>query len=277
MVLQQGDAKALVRMDLDERRISVVVSGSKTARLELLGVIQSDFRTIHRDIKGLGEREELEVEDQRGIYVDVRTLKADERARTPSSASTPTGTVRLDATSELNRLSEPGARDERTRRARVFISYTSVNARLKDELLIRLKPLKETHGLLDSWDDRCIPPGGDWDGEVRRELEEADVILLLVSARFLASDYIRGVEIKCAVERARGRHCTVVPIILEKADWTSEAFGWCNALPRKGKPIQTFNPRNDGWYEVGQGLRELLEEFNLRRDDTHHAADRAAR
>jgi internalin A len=158
VVLHQGDAQALVRMDLEERRIDIVVSGEREARLELLGVVQADFRTIHRDIKGLGEREELEVEGQAGIYVDVRTLRADERTRRPSSASTPDGTVPLDATVQLNRLSEPAARDESVRRARVFISYTSANARLKDELLIRLKPLKETHGLLDTWDDRCIPP-----------------------------------------------------------------------------------------------------------------------
>lgn len=258
VVLAQGDAVALVKVDSEERRITIVVRGSREARLELLGVIQADFRTIHGDIKGLDEKEELEVEGQPGIYVDVRTLKADERRKKPSSAATPEGTVSLNPTEQLNRLSEPPAREERTNRPRVFISYCSKDARLKDELLIRLKPLKETHGLLDIWHDRCIPPGGDWDGEIRRELEVADVVLLLVSAKFMASDYIRDVEIKHAVARARSGSCIVVPIILENADWTGEIFGWANAMPRKGKPIRTFKPQSDAWYEVGVELRELL-------------------
>jgi internalin A len=259
VVLALGEAWALVRVYSDERRVVIVVNGPREPRLELLGVIQSDFRTIHRDIKGLEEKEELEVEGRPGIYVDVQTLRADERQRNQSSASTPGGTVQVNPTQQLNRLSEQPARQERVSRPRVFISYSSSNARLKDELLIRLKPLKETHGLLDSWDDRCIAPGGDWDREIRRELEVADVVLLLVSARFIESDYVRDVEIKRAVERANGGWCIVVPIILEKVDWTDESFGKFNAIPRKGKPVRSFNPQSDAWFEVGRELRLLLE------------------
>jgi internalin A len=261
VALQQGDARALVRVDMEERQVNVTVCGEQGARLELLGVIQADLRTIHGDIKGLGETELLEV---RGDYVRVQTLRADERAGNPSSVATPKGTVRIDSTTELNRLSMPLARDERARRARVFISYTSADAKHRDELLVRLKPLKETHGLLESWDDRCIPPGGDWDGVIRDELETADVVLLLVSARFVNSAYVRDVEIRRSLERAQSGACTVVPIIVEKVDWTGENFGYLNALPRNGKPVQAYKRRNDGWYEVGLELRALLEDLRAK-------------
>jgi hypothetical protein len=91
------------------------------------------------------------------------------------------------------------------------------------------------------------------------------VVLLLVSARFLASEYIRGVEVKRAVERARAEQCILIPIILEEVDWTGENFGVFNALPSKGKPIQSFKPRNNGWYQVGLGLRTVLEGLRQRR------------
>ena len=73
---------------------------------------------------------------------------------------------------------------------------------MKDQLLMRLKPMRETHGLVECWHDRCIAPGEDWDREIRMELEASDVNLLLVSPEFLESDYVRGTEMKLAVERA---------------------------------------------------------------------------
>ncbi|HYD60506.1 MAG TPA: COR domain-containing protein [Noviherbaspirillum sp.] len=267
VVLADRDARALVRVDPEERTINITVSGEREARLTLLGVIQSDFHTIHADIKGLDPREELEIEDSRGVFVPVRTLLADEAKRNPSSASTPTGTLQLDPTKELNRLSEQSARSLHAWRPRVFISYSSADARSLDQLLVRLKPLHATHGLLDSWSDRCLPPGADWDGEIREELERADVVLLLVSARFIASDYIRGVEVKRAMERHAKGECQVVPIVLEKTDWESECFGKCNSLPRKGLPIRDFKPQGNGWFEVGKELRELLERIKKSKSD----------
>jgi len=284
VVLADGDARALVRVDTEERRIDVTATGPATARLELLGVIRADFRTIHDDIRGLGAIEEMEVEGSPGHYVPESTLRADEERRSESAVATPEGTVTLDPRTELNRFSEPQARDAMAWRPRVFISYTTHDVRQKDELLVRLKPLKETYGLLDTWDDGVTLAGTDWDSEVRVELEAADVVLLLVSARFRASDYVRGVEVRRAVERARAGECVVVPIILERLDdWTSEPFGRFNAIPRKGKPVRDFRPSRDGWNEVGKELRTLLQQMVSERarrgpwDDDRVTALRAGR
>ena len=56
-------------------------------------------------------------------------------------------------------------------------------------------------------------------------------------------------------------NCIVVPIILEKVDWTDEIFAQFNALPRKGKPVRSYKPQSDAWYEVGVELRRLLEKI----------------
>ena len=269
VVLSERSAKALIRVDSEEREITVVVIGERDARLMLLGVIQSDFRVIHDDISGLGQTEELEVEGRPGIYIPVQTLRADENNRQPSSASTLQGTVSLDPTEELNRLSEPEARDERLVRARVFISYSSSDARLKDELLTRLKPMQTSAGLIECWHDRFITPGEDWDGVIKTEMEQADVILLLVSAKFLASDYIRGVEIQKAVELATSKKALLIPIVLENCGWQDEAFGKFNALPRKGKPIRDTSPQRNAWYAVEEELRAV---FKTLRNDWESSA-----
>jgi len=257
VILEDRGARALVRVDEEEREIQVTVIGEKVARLSLLGVIQADFRTIHDDISGLGQEEFLEIE---GYYVPVRTLRADELHKQSSSVQTPRGTITINPTAELNYLSEPAARDERQWRARVFISYSSKDARLNDELMTRLKPMQASAGLIECWHDRLITPGEEWDGEIKNQLEQADVILLLVSAQFLASDYIRGVEIKRAIELSEAKKARVIPIILEKCGWKIEAFSNLNAL-RKGIPIRDTKPQSDAWYEVGEELREVFEEL----------------
>jgi internalin A len=267
VILEDRGARALVRVDEEDREIQVVVIGEESARLSLLGVIQADFRTIHDDIGGLEQQEFLEIEGQAGVYVPVQTLLADEAKKQNSSASTPQGTISVDPSIELNRLSEPAARDEEQWRARVFISYSSKDAKLKDQLMIRLKPMRESAGLIECWHDRLITPGEVWDGEIKKQLEQADVILLLVSAQFLASDYIRGVEIQRAVELSDAEKARVIPVILEQCGWEKEIFGKFNGLPRKGKPIRDTKPQRNAWYEVEKELREVFED--LRKKQTH--------
>lgn len=264
VILQDRGARALVRVDQEERRIQVTVIGEKDSRLSLLGVIQADFRTIHDDIGGLEQKEWLEIEGQTGIYVPVETLRADEEHRKKSSASTTQGTIDVNPSAELNRLSEPAARDVQQWRAKVFISYSRKDVRFKDQLLVRLKQIKESAGLIEWWYDKLIKPGEDWDGEIKKQLEQADVILLLVSAEFLATDYIRDFEISRAMERYHAKETQVIPVILEQCDWEQENFKKLNFLPRKGAPIRDRKPQRNAWYEVGRELRSVFEELRAK-------------
>ncbi|MCK9605885.1 MAG: TIR domain-containing protein [Methylomonas sp.] len=271
VVLEDSEARALVRLDQELRTITVIAIGEQSARLSLLGVIQSDFRTIHEDIKGLGQERFLEVEGRPDIYAPVETLLADERLKRPSSAATPQGTLILDPTKELNRLSEPSARKEGLWQAKVFISYSSTDARMKDQLLTRLKPMQERAGLIKYWHDRLITPGENWDGEIKSQIKEADIILLLVSAKFLASDYVNSVELKLAIERATSERTILIPIILEKCCWETQTFSAFQALPLKGKPIRDIKPQRDGWHQVESELMHIfrkLRENRSTKDDS---------
>lgn len=100
----------------------------------------ADFMHIHSQLEGLTVHEELERTP--GVWLQVRTLEADERHHSDSSAATPQGSIRFPPSVELNRVSHPAARDAGAWRARVFISYSSRDARLKDELLIRSSPCR---------------------------------------------------------------------------------------------------------------------------------------
>jgi internalin A len=263
VVLVMDDARALVRADASERCVTAAVSGSADGRRRLAGLVREDLRRIHADIRGLDPLEEMELEGKPGKWMPVQTLEADELKKQPSAAATREGTVIVDNTSELNRVSAPAARDPSQRKAKVFISYSSRDARQHDELTVRLKPLR-SEGLVETWSDRCLVAGEEWDKSIRRELEEADVIVLLWSAQFEASDYIQGVEVKRAVERAKAKQAVVVSIILEKCGWERTAVAKYQVLPRKGLPVRDTEPQRDAWYNVQEGLRKVLEELRAK-------------
>ena len=83
--------------------------------------------------------------------------------------------------------------------AKLFFSYSHRDADLRDELETHLAPLKR-EGVLETWHDRRIGAGKEFAHEISRHLEEANIILLLVSPYFIASDYCYDVEMKRAME-----------------------------------------------------------------------------
>ena len=72
-------------------------------------------------------------------------------------------------------------------------------------------------GTISHWHDRLITPGSDWSREIERELEQADIVLFLVSPDFMASDYCLGVEVKQAIDLHWKRRSRIVPIIIRPA------------------------------------------------------------
>jgi internalin A len=76
-------------------------------------------------------------------------------------------------------------------------------------------------------------------GKIDNNLEEADIILLLVSADFIASDYCYDIEMKRALERHESGEARVIPIIVRDVSWQSAPFGKLQALPINGKAVKT--------------------------------------
>lgn len=105
----------------------------------------------------------------------------------------------------------------------MFISYAHEDEPLLRQLETHLSLLKRQN-LVAAWHDRQIPAGTDWAGEIDARLEQASIILLLVSADFLASDYCYEVEMKCALERHEAGQARVLPIALRPTDWQGALF-----------------------------------------------------
>jgi hypothetical protein len=142
--------------------------------------------------------------------------------------------------------------------ARLFISYAHEDRDLCDELKAHLAGL-EQDGTISGWYDCDILPGADWEKEIAEHLEKSDVVLLLVSAHFRASEYC-GFEMKHALEKAERRQVVVVPVILRPVDWLDAPFAHLQALPSDGRPVVKWRSRDDAFLEIIRSIRRLVEE-----------------
>jgi hypothetical protein len=144
--------------------------------------------------------------------------------------------------------------------ATLFFSYSHKDSDFRDRLEIHLTALKR-QGVIDIWHDRNIGAGKEFDDEIDENLNEADIILLLVSPNFIASDYCYEIEMKRAMVRHRKGDARVIPVILEPCDWQRLPFGKLVATPTDGKPISKFPNENDGFLEVTIAIRKAAEDL----------------
>ena len=141
--------------------------------------------------------------------------------------------------------------------AHVFFSYSHADEELRNELEKHLTGLRR-QGVITTWHDRRIGPGEELHHHIDEQLTAADIVLLLVSADFLASDYCYGVEMKRAMERHRRSEAHVIPVILRPCDWHGAPFGTLMAVPPDGKPVVKHATLDDGFLEVAKAVRQAV-------------------
>lgn len=141
----------------------------------------------------------------------------------------------------------------------VFFSYAHEDEALRDKLANHLK-LLERQGVIQSWHDHQILAGTEWKGQIDTNLENAQLILLLISSDFLASDYCYDIEMKRAMERHEAGEARVIPIVLRPVDnlWKAP-FGKLQALPTDGKPVTLWQNQDEAFTDIAKGIRLTAE------------------
>jgi hypothetical protein len=141
--------------------------------------------------------------------------------------------------------------------ASVFFSYSHADESLRDQLEKHLSVLKH-QGLITAWHDRRIPAGHAFSKEIDAHLESADIVLLLVSSDFLASEYCYDREMKRAMERHESGNAVVIPVILRPCDWNDAPFGGLLAVPKDGRPVTQWPNPDEAFLDVVKGIKSAL-------------------
>ena len=138
----------------------------------------------------------------------------------------------------------------------LFFSYAHEDEALRDELEKNLK-LLQRQNIIDTWHDRKIISGTEWDKAIDKNLEAADIILLLISSDFLASDYCWDKEIKFAMQRHKENLAVVIPVSLRVCDKTDLDFMKLQGLPKNFKPVTTWADQDSAFTDIAQGIRAV--------------------
>lgn len=140
---------------------------------------------------------------------------------------------------------------------RVFFCYAREDDDLRRELLRHLSILRHSE-MISAWYDGEIIAGQEWEKEITSHLASAQIVILLVSPSFLASDYCYNIEMKHALERHDAGEARVIPVILRPVDWEGAPFARLQMLPRDAKPVTKWTERDEAFVSVAQGIRSAV-------------------
>ena len=145
--------------------------------------------------------------------------------------------------------------------ADVFYSFAPQDEPLLKELIKHLR-LLEHRGVIRGWHSRQISAGLDHRKEVDARIDRAKVVLLLVSADYIASDYAYGAEMTRALRRREEGECAVIPVLLRPvAGWEKAPFGKLSVLPRNGRPVtdkEAWPTLDAAFADVAAGVEKAL-------------------
>jgi len=150
---------------------------------------------------------------------------------------------------------------------KLFISYSRKDKKYKDKLLQHLAGVLKSE-FIEVWNDHEILPGIEWEPEIKKRLEESDIILCLISINFMTSNYIQDIELKKAFERHEAGNILIIPIIVDFCDLSSLPISKFQALPENANPLTNWRKINEGYLNVVEGIKRVLSQFHpIKRDE----------
>jgi hypothetical protein len=169
--------------------------------------------------------------------------------------------VKLEVVRDAPRAPDaPRAAPRQPAPVKLFYSFAAEDEGHRSTLERHLATLKFS-GLVADWHHRNVSAGEDWRAAVDEHLDAADVVLVLVSVDFLASDYLIGDELRRALSRHDQGRARVVPVLVRACDWGHSPLSKLAPLPANGRPVKEWPDPDSAWTDVSQGVRRVVEEI----------------
>jgi len=155
----------------------------------------------------------------------------------------------FDAVSAVDRIKDKSgaetSRDARSSsdspriRGGIFISYSHKDKKWLERVQVHLKPLERLG--VTRFDDTLIKPGSKWREEIRVAIKSARVAILLVSADFLASDFIASDELPPLLAAAKADGAVIIPVIVSPCRFAeTKSLSQFQALNSPARPLSAL-------------------------------------
>ncbi|OWY22491.1 toll/interleukin-1 receptor domain-containing protein [Sphingobacteriales bacterium UPWRP_1] len=148
----------------------------------------------------------------------------------------------------------------------VFIAFSPADTALKDELEEHLTILQR-QGVINVWHNQKIEAGENFDQIQAQALQNAQIILLLISSDFLASDYAYENEVLKALERHKQGQARVIPVILRDCIWKTGALGQLTPLPQGAIPVTEWDNPDSAFKNIATEIQKVVARFTLQNGD----------
>ena len=143
----------------------------------------------------------------------------------------------------------------------LFYSYSHRDSRYRASMEKSLALLKGD-GLLLDWSDQSILPGQSISNSTRNKLDNADIIVFLLSPDFIASEECMKEWRRAQTLANENSHLFRVPIIVRHCAWQDLLEqDDVKALPTDGHPVIAFTHTDDAWQEVYEGIKAVVNEL----------------
>lgn len=286
-VLERLGSRAVVRADARSRRVEIRVRGERDGQRPLLGMIREHFDHIHATYSGLTMTELVPIPGDPVASVNLDLLLQYERAGLDQMMVGAGSTLKAISVKELldaadvtaretmksAHLAEPLASREVSARSAVaasvetlldwsipvFVSYAREDFFYCDQMLGALTPYHR-NGELSVWADPKIVPGEQWETEIFKYLDEAAIVIMLLSFDFIRSDFVMEKEVPRALEREKRGECMVVPVLVRPCRFDKTSLRMFQAIIPDGKAISEHGDKPDAaWVEFTRELDKVID------------------
>ncbi|MFA8298732.1 MAG: COR domain-containing protein [Hyphomicrobiales bacterium] len=270
VILEREGAEALVIEDSKTKSIEIKVKGENNHNIKyLITNIKNEFDIIHNgfyDIKVLKlipcNCNECSQNKHPYYYQYDSLIRRKDKGKQTVECDNSYEDINIQ--SLLDSIFIDIDSNEDIEKVKIFISYSKDNKEQVDKFRKYLGQYKG-HYKFTPWYDGDLKCGDEWNPEIKRNLNEADLIIFLVSNDFLATDYIRDVEIETAMERHRKGETKILPVILTDCNWQSKInpLNKITCFPEKGRPIyetDSITAIEKGWTSILNQIELFLKE-----------------
>ena len=143
---------------------------------------------------------------------------------------------------------------------KLFLSYAHEDRDIVAELRKHLAPLRYEQIVTD-WYDLELMPGHDWDQDIISQLESSDLVLVVISADFVASNYAYGRELNLSLDLHDQDRVRLLPVIARNCKWQNLPFARLQVLPEGAVAISSWQNRDDAFVSVVLGVERVAREI----------------
>jgi hypothetical protein len=140
---------------------------------------------------------------------------------------------------------------------KIFISYSHKDRQWLEELFTHLAPFRDT---FDVWADSRIDAGANWEDQIKKAIDDADAAIILVSANYLASDFLQEIEIPSILKARQLQGTIVLPILVSPCLWEATELSKFQFLNPPNKPLSNLTKakRDAAYVEIADQLHSVL-------------------